>query len=110
MKGNHRGSAIVEVTLLVPIFIGCIYGYIMLFLFFMESGHELEIMSECLYEETSRSTESPKRGENLRKEGNVKIIEKEKKGEFFVLKMELRKDESDPVKNIRRWQLLGDLF
>ena len=46
MGKKNRGSAVIEMSLLMPIFLGCIYLYIMLFLFLLESGKGLEYMVE----------------------------------------------------------------
>lgn len=62
--------------------------------------------NDCIYEENIEETEEVM----MRTEGNVKIGKVEEEGKLFRIHIELRKDKNDPVKNIRRWQLVGDVF
>lgn len=105
-REKNKGSAVIEMTLLMPILLGCIYFYIMLFLFFVQSGKRMAEIADCIYEENIEETEEVM----MRTEGNVKIGKVEEEGKLFRIHIELRKDKNDPVKNIRRWQLVGDVF
>lgn len=102
-KGNNRGSAIIEMTLLIPILLGCIYFYIMLFLFLTETAGDMYRMAEYLYE-------SERTNENVAgivsKSGNTEIISIKSTGKLFEIRAELRRDASDAIENIRRWQLV----
>ncbi len=105
---RNCGSAVIEITLLMPAFLGCIYLYIMLFLFFIDSGKRMEQLAECIY--TTKQESVLEQSIVIRTEGNLKIGRIEAQDEPFVIQLELRKDENDPVKNIRRWQLVADVF
>ena len=94
-KQRNRGSAVLEITLLIPVFLGCIYFYIMLFLFFVESGKRMEQMSECLYqtgEEASGQTKEIISGYTDRIKGKTRIAEMEEKGKLFDIRLEMKKD------------------
>lgn len=113
MGKKNKGSAIIETTLLIPVFLGCIYFYIMLFLFFMESGKRMEQMAECMYTTQTvenRNSEERKANMSTRTEGKVKIFWIKENGNLFDIQLELRKDENNAVENIRRWQLVTSLF
>lgn len=102
-KRDNRGSTIIEMTLLIPVLLGCIYFYIMLFLFLIETAEDMYIMAEYLYE-PERTKQENVIG-TISKNGNTEIIRIQNTGELFEIKTELRKDASDVIENIRRWQL-----
>ncbi len=102
-KRNNRGSTIIEMTLLIPVLLGCVYFYIMLFLFLIETAEDMYIMAEYLYE-PERTKEESVTG-TICKNGNTEIIRIQNTGELFEIQAELRKDASDVIENIRRWQL-----
>lgn len=112
-NGKNRGSTVIEMSLLIPIFLGCIYWYIMLFLFFIESGKKMEQISDYVYTpEKAQYAKSQVFSDNMqiRREGKIEIVRVEEQGKLFVFHMELRKGEHDPVENLRRWQLVTDTF
>jgi hypothetical protein len=100
---KNRGSSVIEVSLLIPIFMGCIYLYIMLFIFFMESSKQMCVLSENIYAEESEDLQG---GFSLKKEGKMQMIQVKETGKLFEIELELRKDGSNPLENIRRWQLV----
>lgn len=110
---RNRGSAVIEFTLLTPIFLGCIYFYIMLFLFFIGNGKKMEEISNYAYVAEERKQEY---GEGIlgnvqiQKEGKLRVIRVEEQGKLFILRLEIRTDENDPVENLRRWQIVTDTF
>lgn len=110
MKKKNRGSAVIEITLLMPILLGCIYFYIMLFVFLLNSGKGMEKMAENMY--MAENIEKTAWEENVfvRTEGEVKIFRIEDIGKLFDMHIELRKQEENEVENIRRWQLVTDSF
>lgn len=113
MGKKNRGSAVIEMSLLMPILLGCIYLYIMLFLFLLESGKGMEYMVENMYEVGNTEKDTSEYFNDMvseRTEGNVKIYRIEEKGELFDLYLEMRRDENDAVENIRRWQLVTSIF
>lgn len=102
-RNRNSGSAIIEITLLIPVFLGCIYLYIMLFLFLVDSTREMSSLAENLY-----ATEELKKENDVKinKKGKTKIISIDKTGKLFRLQLEMRKNDSDAIENIRRWQLV----
>lgn len=112
-KKKNQGSAVIEFTLLMPIVLGCIYFYIMLFLFFIQSGKVMDQLADCIYQperENVKTQEIVPDGVNLRKEGTAREAWVDWQEGLFHLHLTMRKDENDPVKCIRRWQFVTDLF
>lgn len=103
---RNRGSAVIELSLLMPFLLGVIYLYIMMFLFFIGSAKRMEMVAEELYRERTESVKEV----TLRTEGEMRIGTVEQEERLFMIQVELRQDKNDPVKNIRRWQLIGDVF
>ena len=107
MGRRNVGSIIVEFTVLMPIFLICIYLYIMAFLYYMEAAKGMDRLSEAIYgqqEESVVSVESiyiNKRGAN--REGTFR-----KENKWAVTEITMKKDISDPVRNLRRWQIIAD--
>ena len=110
---RNRGSTVIEMSLLIPVFLGCIYFYIMLFLFFTQAAKKTEEIYEYAYMSESTKTEQQKvLPDNVRvqREGKIRVIKLEEQGKLFTFKTEFRRDENDPVQNLRRWQLVSDTF
>lgn len=101
-RRENRGSIIIEMTLLIPLFLGCIFFYIMYFLFLTQAARDLSDMAGCLYASGDREEEYAA-GE-VHREGNTEIIRVQRSGKWFEIQTELRKDGSDIIENIRRWQ------
>lgn len=102
---RNRGSAVVEVTLLVPIMLGCIYFYIMSMLYIVEHGRVVNSLSEGLYEAID-ITEEKSTGEGAGSKDGVASLEES--FENYTISLTLQADDSDPVKSLRRWQLIAD--
>lgn len=106
---KNRGSAIVEMTLLIPILLGVIYLYIMLFLFLVQSGKCMGVMADALYsgeEMTATTTKTINLSKNT--QGNkVSIFLSESTGKFDI-ELQMHRKEDTVVRNIRRWQLAAD--
>lgn len=113
MRKRNKGSATIEITLLMPIFLGCIYFYIMLFLFLIESGKDMQILAEYLYlEEGNQVTFEQTEKKTFVKQNDGKIVITSIKEEFsiFEINIELSKDSNNAIENIRRWQLAAELL
>lgn len=113
MRKKNKGSAVIETTLLIPVFLGCIYFYIMLFLFFVDSGKRMEQIAASMYKvQTAQNGNSEEWEEDIliRTEGKMKIYRIEEEDGLFDIQLELRKDQNNAVENIRRWQLVTGLF
>ncbi len=102
-KRGNKGSAIIEMTLLIPVFLGCIFLYIMLFLFLIGAARDMHDMALFLYASENAVGESV--AGTVSKDGNTKIIRMRRFGKWFEIQTELRKDASDVIENIRRWQV-----
>lgn len=116
---ENIGSAVVEMTFLIPVILGIIYMYIMLFLFLIESAKYREIMVESLY---SIENENGEKAVDSNENGAVSgVMEKSQHGskisvyikeqtKLFDIELEMHRKEDSAVQNIRRWQLAADTF
>ena len=101
MKKNY-GSTIIEVTLMIPVILGCIYFYIMSMLYLVEHGKVVNELSENLYEAVYDKEA------DVSSDVNGGIASYEGSFEKYDISLTLRSDSSDPVKSLRRWQLIAD--
>lgn len=104
-KIPNRGRTVIEITLLIPVFFGCIYLYIMLFLFFIDSTKQLNNICEELYH--SENTEIDRQGGKITFYINGKTYTAAvyDTGKLFTIDLQLSRDGNDAIENIRRWQL-----
>ena len=116
-KGGNRikkniGSTTIELTLLMPVFLGCVFLYIMVFLFFIEIGSGMYQLSEYMYakegEESNIFVNDLMEGVQIHVQGGTKIAEINREDTWFSLHLMLQKDDSNPVENLRRWQMIGN--
>lgn len=112
------GSAIIEMTFLIPILLGIIYLYITFFLFLIESSQYKEWIVESLYcsQETQGDTSEQAGVKNMdgiikmSKQGTQISVFVNQKAELFDIELEMHRKEDSAVKNIRRWQLASDML
>ncbi len=106
---KNRGSAIIEMTMLIPILLGVIYLYIMLFLFLVQSAKCMGIMADALYlEEEIMVTAEKTINVSKNTQGNkISIYLRESTG-MFDIDLQMHRKEDAIVRNIRRWQLAAD--
>ena len=69
---RNLGSSIIEITLLIPIFIGCIYFFIILLLFFVHQAKMTGDLVASLYQEEEEINASD--WEELYKSGNALCV------------------------------------
>lgn len=106
-KGRkNKGSAVIEVTLLIPVFLGIVYFYIFFVLFEIETGNCVESMIEYKYNiKTKSDIKNAESGINIIDQGDTRIIQTEIIGQFFNVQLELKGNIGNPAEKIRRWQL-----
>ena len=106
---NNRGIAIIEMTLLIPILLGIIYLYIMLFLFLVQSGKCMGIMVDVLYS-GSDSTINHNQNVNLStiKQGTKESVFLHESMGGFDIELQMHRKEDNAVENIRRWKIASD--
>ena len=109
MMKKNKGQFVVEMTMLIPILLGCIYLYVMFFLYFVQSAGFMCQIAQLLYQDYP-TVEENIREIRIEKEGSTKVGNVEVMDQLFEFRLQLRKDEKDPVKNLRRWQLAADMF
>lgn len=109
-KRNNLGNIIIEMTMIIPILLLCMYLYIFLFLYFIEAAKEMDHVSQILYQEENQENSKTNREYIIKKEGSIQIANMQKKGEIFSIEIELRKEDGDFIKKIRRWQLIENPF
>ena len=102
MNKNNRGSAVVEVTLMVPVIFGSLYFFVMSMLFIVEHGKLADELSEKLYES------SKEEACEVKKQGNTEFIKYNEVFNDYEIYFDFSKNGDDVVKNLRRWQLIAD--
>ncbi|MDO5154363.1 MAG: hypothetical protein Q4D51_00215 [Eubacteriales bacterium] len=103
-RKKNRGSAVIEMTLLIPIIMGCIYLYMMFFLFFIQTAKEVESISEQIYVVEQNAKEKlPTKAKSNEK---VMTVKQTIQNPLFQIEINMRKNQKDPLENIRRWQLV----
>jgi hypothetical protein len=108
LRRRNRGSAVIEMTMMVPIILGCIYFYIMSMLFLIEHGKVADDLSYRLYSYSEENTENDDGDKKVILSGNTEVISYGEVFNNYELMIELKKEGSDVVKNLRRWQLIAD--
>ena len=108
MRRRNRGSAVIEMTMMVPIILGCIYFYIMSMLFLIEHGKVADDLSYRFYSYSEENTENDDGDKKVILSGNTEVISYGEVFNNYELMIELKKEGSDVVKNLRRWQLIAD--
>lgn len=107
-NSTNRGSAVIEMTILIPVLLACVYLYLMVFIHFVNYGKVMADAAEALYGEEWAGGEEGKI--IVKREGKKKTVSVEEQDNRFTLSVELRKNENEPVKQIRRWQFAAELF
>ncbi len=110
---KNKGSAVIEITLMIPVILGCIYFYIMSMLYLVEHGRVVDKLSEELYDSISFGYDSGAADDSVSDNDTIGIINKgvaeyEEDYENYTISVRLKVDDSNPVKSLRRWQLIAD--
>ena len=107
MKEKNRGTAIIEMTILIPIFLMIIYLYIIYFLGMVELGKNMDDMTELLYCEEEVQENAPE-GLTVRKTGSMQVITKKQENQYADMQVTVQKKKDSAIKDIRRWQFVTD--
>ncbi len=105
-RRKNKGMAVVELTLLIPIVLGVVYLYIMLFLYLTECANTRQILAKTLYMDSLADEGGS--GNVQAKVLTSKHIERaysEKDWEGFCVRDEMCKGEDSILEDIRRWQI-----
>lgn len=106
---KNRGSIVVEMTLLMPVFLLCVFLYITAFLYYVETAKQMYFVSDALYQRTNLTTDNiGEREAQVYKQGGTCIATAERSEKYANIKVEIRKDAGNPVQNLRRWQSIAD--
>ena len=108
---NNVGSSVIEITMLIPIFIGCIYFYIIMLLFFVRQAEMAGQTVAQLYSfnNQGKSNNYAVSGqEAVYRTGNTDCIKVEVDEYGMKASLIYRKDGLDVVKSLRRWQFVAD--
>ncbi len=111
MSENNRGSAIIEITLLIPVIFFSVYFYIMSMLYITNNGKAADELSDQLYAEEGDDSVNEVGIETTgerQKQGNIEIIKCNDVFGNYNISFEFRKCADNPVKNLRRWQFVAD--
>lgn len=107
----NKGSVVIEMTLLIPIIIGCVYLYIIIFMFFIRQSEMFDIVSEKIYDNSINMEEiygEEKSAITKDQKGSISTYTNKEQDNWFEYRVELRHMNQDPIKNLRRWQLVRD--
>lgn len=106
---KNRGSIVVEMTLLMPVFLLCVFLYITAFLYYVEAAEQMYLASAALYQESGLTTDNAGEDEvSFYKRGGTSVATVERSERYADVKVELRKDAGNPIQNLRRWQSIAD--
>ena len=106
---KNRGSAVVEISLLMPIYIGVFFLYIAFFLFLIECGFIMQDMLEYMYHSETKSENHHSRYNiSVVNQGNVRTVNVSDYREGLTIYFEVRGNSEDFPDKIRRWQIAVD--
>ena len=105
---TNRGSAVIEMTLIMPVLLVVFYLYISIFLFYVQSGKSMKDMAEVLYCTEEIENYTYEGDFTVRENGNTKSVCIKESEALFELNLELRRNDDSVVEKIRRWQLATD--
>lgn len=111
MRGANRGSIIIEMTLLMPVFLVVFYFYIMTFLYYVETGKQMNELAVMLYQENGESGEVlPGKTETIQiyNQGGTWTGILQDRQKWTDITLVMKRDGSNPVRNLRRWQIVAD--
>ncbi|MBD8973571.1 MAG: hypothetical protein EGQ63_06995 [Clostridiales bacterium] len=108
-RRKNRGSIVVEMTILMPVFLLCVFLYITAFLYYVEAAEQMYLASAALYQEYILTTDDAGADEvSIYKRGGTSVATVERSERYADVKVELRKDAGNPIQNLRRWQSIAD--
>lgn len=107
-KRRNVGSIIVEFTLLMPFFLLCVYLYIMAFLYYIEAGKGMSRLAESIYDQREEDSIEGEEYLYISKRGGNREGTFRKENKWTVTEISMKRDISDPVRNLRRWQIIAD--
>lgn len=106
---KNRGSAVIEMTLLMPIYLGIFYLYILFFLFLIECGFLMQCMLEYVYQVEMKYDVLENNADiSITNHGNIRTVRTLKMDKGFQIQLELKGNTEDPAERIRRWQIAVD--
>lgn len=101
--GNNKGSTVIEMTLLMPIILGCVFLYIMFFLFFIGNAKGMEEITNQIYAVNVTQQNDIQHG--IKKQSGMITAIYENHDKWFDISISMRRNGRDVLKSIRRWQL-----
>lgn len=106
---KNQGSAIIEMTMMIPVYIGVFYLYILLFLFHIEVGFLFQDMIEYIYPTDIKCDVQEKEDDvTITQQGNIKVVRMSNSNHIFQVQLVLKGNIDDPIEKIRRWQIAID--
>lgn len=103
---KNKGSATIEMTLLIPVFLSVLLLYISVFLSLLTGAKQLECMVNVLY--VSEDVGQEKDGVYQQADTISTYFNETVKG--VSIDLELHRKADTAVETIRRWQLARDVF
>ncbi len=126
MKKN-RGSVVVEMTLLMPVFLGCVYMYIMIFISLIHAQQNMRQAADILYAAQAGEYLADGSGgidgsdvpgaSGYRGKGSLtysaegdKIKVSFQGDDWLELRFQMTAGQKNPAKKLRKWQLIADML
>lgn len=108
-KRKNRGNMIVEVTILMPVFLLCVVLYIYAFLYYVRIAEQTAFISEQLYTKGEVMTNNKQDcSVYIYQQGNTDVVTSQSQYRYTDIRVEMKKDAGNPVRNLRRWQSIAD--
>lgn len=104
----NRGSATVEMSIIISVVLFIFHLYIMIFLFNIRCANDMSVMVEVLYQQVEQRDNSDEKGFEIHTAGDKKTIDSCVVLWRLSKELELHRYNDSPVENIRRWQLATD--
>ena len=104
---KNAGSAVIEITMLIPVYIEVFFLYIKIFLFLIECGFMAQSMLECAYNSQTKS-EILRERISVQTQGSIQTVCGFCDNGVFSINLECKTNEEKPADKIRRWQIAVD--
>ncbi len=108
-RRKNRGSMIIEVTILMPVFLLCVVLYIYAFLYYVKTAEQMAFVSEQLYVKEEFVPDSMRECSiQMYQQEGTDIATSQGRYRYTDIRVEMKKDAGNPIRNLRRWQGIAD--
>lgn len=100
---NNKGSAIIEMTFLIPVILGCVFMYVSFLIFFIGNSKGMEQAAEQVYMVDISNSSSVNAG--VKKQSEMLSSVYQNCDKWFDVTININRNGRNVLKSIRRWQL-----